>query len=233
MINSPLQDDFVFSIGPVPISIQVVTTWVIMVLLVSASFGLTRKLKLRAGPVQTVLETLVSSIETQIRDTLGRDPLPLRALIGTLFIYILCANWASLIPYVDSPTAHIETDAALAFIVFLAPPYFGVKLGGLGGYLKTFAEPSWFMIPLNIVEQVARNFALAIRLFGNIMSGALIASVILMLAGLLVPIPLMVLSVLIGAVQAYIFAILATVFIGSAFGENSQNTLQTQHPKET
>jgi len=147
------------------------------------------------------------------------DPRPYRPLIGTLFLYVLVANWSSLVPGIEPPTAHIETDAALALIVLAATIGYGIGARGIVGYLKTFAEPSWVMIPLNVVEQITRTFSLIVRLFGNIMSGVFVIGIVLSLAGLIVPIPLMALDLLTGAVQAYIFAVLATVFIGAAVGE--------------
>jgi F-type H+-transporting ATPase subunit a len=150
------------------------------------------------------------------------DPSPYRTLIGTIFLYVLIANWSSLLPGVEPPTAHLETDAALACIVFGATIVLGLRSRGLLGYLKTFAEPTWVMIPLNIVEQITRTFSLIVRLFGNVMSGVFVVGIILTLAGILVPIPLMALDLLTGAVQAYIFAVLATVFIGAAVGETQQ-----------
>ena len=146
-------------------------------------------------------------------------PKPYVPVIGTLFLFILAANWSSLVPGVEPPTAHIETDAALGLIVFFAIIYFGVRARGFNGYLKTFAEPTIFMTPLNLVETFTRTFSMIVRLFGNIMSGVFIIGIILSLAGLLVPIPLMALELLIGAIQAYIFTVLAMVFIGSAVSE--------------
>jgi F-type H+-transporting ATPase subunit a len=151
-------------------------------------------------------------------------PAPYVSLIGTLFLFILAANWCSLIPGVEPPTAHIETDAALGLIVFFAILYFGVRARGLVGYLKTFAEPTFIMIPLNIVESFTRTFSLIVRLFGNVMSGVFVVGIVLSLAGLLVPIPLMALDLLTGAVQAYIFTVLAMVFIGSALAEGRTPT---------
>jgi F-type H+-transporting ATPase subunit a len=146
-------------------------------------------------------------------------PKPYVPVIGTLFLFILAANWSSLVPGVEPPTAHIETDAALGLIVFFAIIYFGIRARGFGGYLKSFVEPTIFMTPLNLVETFTRTFSLIVRLFGNIMSGVFIIGIILSLAGLLVPIPLMALELLIGAIQAYIFTVLAMVFIGSAVSE--------------
>ena len=215
-MNSPLTTEPVFHLGPVPVTEPVIATWAIMIVLTVFSIIMARKLALRAGPVQAVVEAFVEVVDGQIRETMQTDPSPYRSLIGTLFLFILIANWTSLIPGVEPPTAHLETDAALAIIVAVATIYFGVRQQGLLGYLRTFAEPTWVMIPLNIVEQITRTFSLFIRLFGNVMSGVFVIGIVLSLAGLLVPIPLMALDLLTGAVQAYIFAILATVFIGAA-----------------
>nr|WP_238122379.1 MULTISPECIES: F0F1 ATP synthase subunit A [unclassified Xanthobacter] len=219
MISSPLVIEPLFHVGPVPITAPVVVTWGIMVALGGGCWLATRHLKLVPGRGQALLETVVSAIDSQIADTMQVNPAPYRALIGTIFLYVLCANWISLIPGLEPPTAHLETDAALALIVFVATLAYGVRARGLGGYLKTFAEPTWVMIPLNVVEQITRTFSLVVRLFGNIMSGVFVIGIILSLAGLLVPIPLMALDLLTGAVQAYIFAVLATVFIGAAVSE--------------
>src|SRR6185437_13306187 len=149
----------------------------------------------------------------QIRDTMRVEPKPFLPLIGTLFLFILTANWSSLIPGVEPPTAHLETDAALAAIVFAATLWFGITGRGLRGYLATFADPSLIMLPLNVMEMLTRTFSLIVRLFGNVMSGVFVVGIVLSLVGLLVPVPLMALDMLTGAVQAYIFSVLAMVFI--------------------
>ncbi|APZ51192.1 ATP synthase F0 subcomplex A subunit [Salipiger abyssi] len=218
-MESPLSLEPLFHLGPVPITAPVVVTWAIMLALALFARLATRRLTLIPGKLQTVLELLVTTIDDQIRDTMQRDPAPFRALIGTIFLYVLIANWSSLIPGIEPPTAHLETDAALALIVFAATIAFGISGRGLRGYLATFAEPSWVMIPLNLIEQITRTFSLIVRLFGNVMSGVFVVGIVLSLAGLFVPIPLMALDLLTGAVQAYIFAVLATVFIGAAVGE--------------
>lgn len=219
MIESPLSIKTAFTVGPVPVTEPVVVTWGLMAALALASFMVTRRLKVRPNRGQAVLELVVGAIEGQIRDTMGAAPRPYLSLIGTLFLFILAANWSSLIPGVEPPTGRIETDAALALIVFFAVIYFGIRARGFTGYLKTFAEPSFIMIPLNIVETFTRTFSLIVRLFGNVMSGAFIIGIILSLAGLIVPIPFMGIEMLIGAIQAYIFTVLAMVFIGSAINE--------------
>jgi F-type H+-transporting ATPase subunit a len=221
MIGSPLADPTEFNIGPVPVGGQVVVTWGVMAVLAGASWLLTRRLALQPSPRQAALELLVDSISTQIRDTMRAEPAPYLPLIGTLFLFIFTANWSSLVPGIEPPTAHIETDAALALIVLVAVVYFGIRARGVRGYLRTFAEPSFLMIPLNVVDTITRTFSLVVRLFGNVMSGIFVIGIVLSLAGLLVPVPLMALELLTGAVQAYIFSVLAMVFIGGAANEGS------------
>ncbi len=224
MIRSPLANETLFTIGPVPITEPVAVTWGLMAALALGGFLATRSLALAPSRMQTVLEVIVGAIEDQIRDTMRTAPAPYLPLLGTLFLFILIANWSSLIPGIDPPTAHLETDAALALIVFLAVIWFGIRARGVGGYLKTFAQPTIIMLPLNIVETFTRTFSLIVRLFGNIMSGVFIIGIILSLAGLLVPIPLMALDLLTGAVQAYIFTVLAMVFIGGAVSEGREDS---------
>jgi len=214
--SSPLESALLFELGPMRVSTAVVVTWLLMLLLATGSWLLTRRLSLRPTAMQSLLELLVETLDGQIRDTMQSSPERYRALIGSLFIFILAANWSSLIPGVDPPTAVLETDTALALVVLAASIGYGIAVKGLGGYLRTFAEPSWVMIPLNIVEQLTRTFSLIVRLFGNIMSGVFVIGIALSLAGLLVPIPFMALDLLTGAIQAYIFSVLAMVFIGAA-----------------
>lgn len=220
-MESPLVTKVLFSVGPVPISRPVVTTWVIIGIFGLASLFLRGSLKTVPGRLQSAVELLVVAIDHQLREVLQRDPAPFRALIGTIFLFILVANWTSLVPGAEPPTATLETDAAAALVVLGASIWFGVRSQGLIGYLRTFARPSWVMIPLNLIEQITRTFSLIVRLFGNIMSGVFVIGIVLSLSGLLVPIPLMALDLLTGAVQAYIFAILACVFIGAAVNDET------------
>jgi F-type H+-transporting ATPase subunit a len=218
-LKSPLSLEPLFQIGPVPLTEPVIVAWAVIAFLAGGSALATRRLSLLPSKTQASLEMVVSSIDSQIHDTMQTDPAPFRALIGSIFLFTLVSNWSSIIPGVEPPTAHIETDAAMALIVFVATLAWGVRTRGLRGYLATFAEPSWVMIPLNVVEQFTRTFSLIIRLFGNVMSGVFVVGIVLTLAGLIVPIPLMALDLLTGTVQAYIFAVLATVFIAAAAGE--------------
>jgi F-type H+-transporting ATPase subunit a len=218
-MNSPLQSTPLFHLGPVGISGAVVVTWGLMAALGLGAWLLTRRLALVPGSLQAACELLVETLDTQIRDTMRVDPAPYRAFVGGLFVFILAANWSSLLPGIEPPTAHIETDAALAALVFLAVIWFGVRANGVRGYLRSFASPNPLMIPLNFVESLTRTFSLLVRLFGNVMSGVFVVGIVLSLAGLLVPIPLMALDLLTGAVQAYIFAVLAMVFIAGVVAE--------------
>ena len=218
MSGSPFVHEPLFHLGPVPIGMPVVVTWGVMAVLTLAAVMLARPLSLIPSRRQAVLELLVEAIDGQIRETMRTEPAPFRPLIGTLFLFILAANWSSLLPGIEPPTASLETDAALGAVVFLAGVLYGVRARGLAGYLKSFAEPSWVMIPFNVIDHFMRTFSMIVRLFGNVMSGAFIIAIVLSLAGLLVPIPFMALEMLTGAVQAYIFTVLAMVFIGAAMG---------------
>jgi F-type H+-transporting ATPase subunit a len=224
MIESPLTTKTLFTIGPVPVTEPVVVTWGLMMALALAGWLAARSLALKPSRYQVVLELIVGAIGDQIQGTMRAAPKPYVPLIGTLFLFILMANWSSMVPGIEPPTAHIETDAALGLIVFLAIIYFGIRSRGVGGYLKTFAQPSIVMVPLNLVETFTRTFSLILRLFGNVMSGVFIIGIILSLAGLLVPIPLMALELMVGAIQAYIFTVLAIVFIGSAVSEGRSDS---------
>ncbi len=218
MNRSPLQTAILFHIGIVPISRTVVTTWGLMAALTVASWIVTRSFRVDAGGWQAMVETLVVGIEEQIAALLKRDAAPFLPLLGTLFIFLVVANLCGIVPGVTPPTASIETPAALAAIVFLSVHFYGVRIQGLGGYLKGYLRPNPVMLPFNILSELTRTFSLAMRLFGNIMSEEVMGAIVLALAGLLVPIPFMAFGILIGLVQAYIFSVLATVFIGGGIG---------------
>jgi F-type H+-transporting ATPase subunit a len=218
MQGSPLTSAVLFHLGPVAITRAVVTTWIIMAVLAIVCRLATRRLETQPDGRQAVLEVIVTGIAAQIEDVIRKDARPFLPMLGTLFIFLVAANLSGLLPGVEAPTSRIETPAALALIVFFSVHYFGVRARGLRGYLASFAEPKLIMLPLNILSEVTRTFSLMVRLFGNVMSGEFIIALVLALAGLFVPIPLMVLEILVGLVQAYIFTVLATVFIGAAVG---------------
>ena len=218
MQASPLTSTLLFHIGPVAITRPVVTTWIIMAVLTLVCRFVTRRLSMLPDRRQAVLEGIVTGIMGQIEDVIRKDGRPFLPLVGTLFIFLVIANLCGVLPGVEAPTGKIETPAALALIVFFSVHYFGVRARGLRGYLASFAEPKLIMLPLNILSEITRTFSLMVRLFGNVMSGEFIIGLVVALAGLFVPIPLMALEILVGLVQAYIFSVLATVFIGAAVG---------------
>ncbi|MDU1668378.1 MAG: F0F1 ATP synthase subunit A, partial [Bradyrhizobium sp.] len=213
-----LTSTLLFHIGPVAITRPVVTTWVIMAALALVCRFVTRRLAILPDGRQALLEGIVTSVAGQIEDVIRKDTRPFLPLLGTLIIFLVVANLSGVLPGVEAPTSKIETPAALALIVFFSVHYFGVRERGLRGYLASFAEPKLIMLPLNILSEITRTFSLMVRLFGNIMSGEFIIGLVVALAGLFVPIPLMALEILVGLVQAYIFTVLATVFIGAAVG---------------
>jgi F-type H+-transporting ATPase subunit a len=218
MQGSPLTSTVLFHVGPMTITRPVVTTWIIILVLTAACRLVTQRLQKLPDGRQAVLETIVTGIASQIEDVIRKDARPFLPLVGTLFIFLVGANLSGVLPGVEAPTSKIETPAALALIVFFSVHYFGVRSRGFRGYLASFAEPKLIMLPLNILSEVTRTFSLMVRLFGNVMSGEFVIALVVALAGLFVPIPLMVLEILVGLVQAYIFTVLATVFIGAAVG---------------
>jgi F-type H+-transporting ATPase subunit a len=213
---SPLVSTVLFHLGPVAITRPVVTTWAIIAVLAIAARLITRRLAPHPDRRGAALEAVVVGIMDQIESIIGKDPRPFLPLLGTLLIFLVAANLSGVLPGVEAPTGKLETPAALALIVFVAVHVFGVRARGWLGYLASFAKPKLIMLPLNILSEVTRTFSMMVRLFGNVMSGEFVIALVVALAGLFVPIPLMALEILIGLVQAYIFTILATVFIGAA-----------------
>jgi len=218
MIQSPLETVILFHIGIVPLSRTVVTTWGLIATLTVASWIATRSFRLVPSGWQAIIETVVVGIEEQIAALLNRDAAQFLPLLGTLFLFLVVANLCGLVPGLTAPTASIETPAALAAIVFLSGHFYGVRIRGLGAYLNGYLKPNPVMLPFNILSELTRSFSLAMRLFGNIMSEELVVAIVLALAGLLVPIPFMAFGILVGLVQAYIFSVLAAVYIGGGIG---------------
>ncbi len=216
--GTPLSTHVLFHVGPLPITDAVVVTWAIMAALAIGAAVVTRSLKVRPGAGQMVVEIIVTTISEQIEDAIKRPAAPLLPLIATLFIFLVVANLSMQLPGVPAPTARLETAAALALIVFVAAHVYGIRARGLKGYLAHYLKPNPLLLPLNILSELTRTLSLMVRLFGNIMSHELIIALLLAIAGLLVPIPIMALGILIGLVQAYIFTVLATIFLGAAIG---------------
>jgi F-type H+-transporting ATPase subunit a len=218
MHANPLKTEILFHIGPVPIAEAVVTTWLIMAALVLVSWLGLRKASVDAVGLQTALEVVIETVTSQLAEIMGGNSTRYVPLIGTLFLFLVCANLSAALPGVKAPTAHIETPAALATIVFLSVHYFGIRARGWRAYVKHYLRPNPILLPLNILSELTRTFSLMVRLFGNMMSHAFVLAIIVFLAGLIVPIPFLALGILIGLIQAYIFTVLAAVYIGAAVG---------------
>ena len=216
----------VFSVYGFAINATIVNTWIIMAILVGISLLVTRNLRPDVPPNRwrTALEVIVLGIQGQIREISQRPDSRLLYFAGTLFLFIVTSNLLMVVPGFDAPTASLSTTAALALSVLVAVPLFGIGSRGLGGYLKTYLEPSFIMLPFNIISEFTRGISLAIRLYGNIMSGAIIAAILLSVAPFFFPVVMDMLGLLIGLVQAYIFAILATVYISAAVTQNPDQT---------
>ena len=196
----------------------IVFTWGLMFVLVVGSIAITRKLStgLDRSRWQNLLEIVITTIEKQIADVGLRHPEKYLGFLGTLFLFVAAAAVCTVIPGYEPPTASLSTTVALALSVFVAVPLFGIEEQGLGGYLKSYVEPTFIMLPFNIISELSRTLALAVRLFGNMMSGSMILAILLTITPFIFPIAMSMLGLLTGMVQAYIFSILAAVYIAAA-----------------
>ncbi|MGO9578848.1 MAG: F0F1 ATP synthase subunit A [Desulfobaccales bacterium] len=204
--------------GPVLLNATMLYTWLVMALLVVGSWLGTRKLSTGAqiSPWQNLLEVLVAGMREQIRQISQQEPGPYLPFIGTLFVFISVSNLLTIFPGYRPPTYSLSTTAALALCVLAAVPFFGIARQGLRGYLSHYLKPTVLMLPFHILSELTRTLALAVRLFGNVMSGAMIGAILLAVVPLFFPLIMQLLELLIGQVQAFIFAVLATVYIASA-----------------
>jgi F-type H+-transporting ATPase subunit a len=212
-------DEMIFwQSGPCKLNGTIVFTWGLMLVLAVGSRLITRKLStdLERSRWQNILEIIVSGIEKQIEEVGLNQPRKYLGFLGTLFLFVAAASLCTIIPGYEPPTGSLSTTAALALCVFVAVPLFGVRNQGVRGYLRSYIEPTFIMLPFNIISELSRTLALAVRLFGNMMSGAMIIAILLTITPFLFPIFMTVLGLLTGMVQAYIFFILATVYIAAA-----------------
>ena len=195
-----------------------VFTWGLMFVLVVGSKLITRKLstELKRSRWQNLLEIIVTAIEKQIEEVGLPHPEKYLGFLGTLFLFVALAAVCTVIPDYAPPTGSLSTTAALALCVFVAVPMFGIEQQGLGGYLRTYVQPTVIMLPFNLISELSRTLALAVRLFGNMMSGAMIIAILLTITPYVFPLVMTVLGLLTGMVQAYIFTILAAVYIAAA-----------------
>jgi F-type H+-transporting ATPase subunit a len=192
-------------------------TWGLMLVLAVGANLVTRKLSTehKRSRWQNLLEIVVTAIAKQIEEVGLRHPEKYLGFLGTLFLFVAAASLCTVIPGYQPPTGSLSTTVALALCVFVAVPLFGISEQGLGGYLKSYVKPTFIMLPFNIISEISRTLALAVRLFGNMMSGAMIIAILLTITPFIFPIVMTLLGLLTGMVQAYIFSILAAVYIAA------------------
>lgn len=211
-----------FHVGPLAITSIVATTWGMMLVLTLFCWQATRNLTLDPGPLQTMLEGIVSAMEESINAVLPDRGQLLLPFIGTLWIYIIFANLVGVVPHLHAPTGNLSVTSGLALLVFLSVHWFGVRDQGLRNYLRHYVSPSPILLPFHLISEVTRTAALAVRLFGNIMSLEMAALLVLLVAGLLAPVPLLMLHIIEAMVQAYIFGMLALIYVAGAM-QSQQN----------
>jgi len=228
MADGRLLIEPVFELGPLEITSTVVTTWVIMATLWLSSWLLSRRLRSKPGPLQTAVEGIVTTIEDAVTSVAPRHTRHLLPFVGSLWIFLVVANLSGLFPGANAPTRDLSATAALAFLVFLSTHWFGIRIQGLRRYLHHYLVPSPILLPFHIISEITRTVALAVRLFGNIMSLEMAALLILLVAGFLAPVPVLMLHIVEALVQAYIFGMLALIYV--AGGIQSQQL--RQHDKE-
>ncbi len=204
--------------GFVKLNATIAFTWLLMVVLVAGSWLITRGLSTghQRSRWQNLLEIVVTTVLGQISEIGLREPRRYLGFLGSLFLYVAAATLFTIVPGFDPPTGSLSTTFALALCVFVAVPFFGIRDLGLRVYLKSYLEPTFIMLPFNIISEFSRTLALAVRLFGNMMSGAMILAILLVITPFLFPILMTALGLLTGMVQAYIFSILAAVYLAAA-----------------
>ncbi len=227
-------DEIIFwQYGFIKLNATVVFTWGLMLVLAVGSKLITRKLstEMERSRWQNLLEIVVTGIEKQIEEVGLNQPQKYIHFLGTLFLFVAAASLCTVIPGYEPPTGSLSTTVALALCVFVAVPFFGIKDHGVGNYLKSYIEPTFIMLPFNIISEISRTLALAVRLFGNMMSGAMIIAILLTITPFIFPIIMTVLGLLTGMVQAYIFSILAAVYIAAATRVRKPRTEAKAEPR--
>jgi F-type H+-transporting ATPase subunit a len=217
-VNLTSDQQILWQHGFLKLNGTIVTTWALMMVMALGSKLITRKLVREGTPSrwQCSLELIVTAIEEQIDEVGLKQPEKYVAFLGTLFLFVATASLCTVIPGYKPPTGSLSTTAALALCVFVGVPLFGIREQGLAGYLKTYTKPTPIMLPFNVISELSRTLALAVRLFGNMMSGVMIIGILLTITPFIFPIVMTALGLLTGMVQAYIFSILAAVYIAAA-----------------
>lgn len=202
-----------FQLGPLAVSETVITTWGIMLALFLVAWLSTRRLKLEPGLRQAALEGVVTAIEDAVEAVLPEHGARVLPFVATLWLFIVTANLTGVVPGLRGPTDDLSLTAALAILVFVSVHWYGIRIHGLRNYLRHYLEPNPILLPFHIISEISRTVALAVRLFGNIFSLELAALLVLLVAGFLAPVPVLMLHIVEALVQAYIFGMLALIYI--------------------
>jgi len=219
-----MENGFKLVIGPLQINDSVLTTWCIMLVFTLVAWLSTRKLKLFPDMGQTIVESIVAVIDEAILAVAPQHGRQIMPFIATLWLFLIVANLVSLIPGLHSPTRDLSVTSALAVLVFFSVHWYGIKTQGLKKYLRHYLSPSPILLPFHIISEFTRTLALAIRLFGNMMSLEMAAILILLVAGLFAPIPILMLHIIEALVQAYIFGMLALIYLAGAIQSQQLNS---------
>ena len=230
MPSGALTAAVMFQIGPLQVTTTTVTTWAIMVACGLLAWGATRRLRMEPGLLQTGVEAVVGLMEEQIRQVAPELTSELLPFVGTLWIFLLIANLSGLIPGVTSPTRDLSLTAALAVLVFLSVHWFGIRTRGARAYFRHYLKPTPLLLPFELISEVTRTVSLAVRLFGNMMSLGLTALLILFVAGFLVPIPILMLHIVEALVQAYIFGMLALIYVAGGLEAQAERQTERSQP---
>ncbi|MCQ2965789.1 MAG: F0F1 ATP synthase subunit A [Alphaproteobacteria bacterium] len=217
----------VFTIFSVPINWTIVSTWIVMAVLVLLALLAKKGISAngKTSRVQTAMEAIVLGMRDQIKEMSNDDPIKYLPLVGTFFLFIAMANILSIFPWFKIPTSSLSTTGAFAFAVLLAIPYYGIKNAGIKGYLKKYTEPTIFLLPMNVLSDFTSTLAMAIRLFGNMCSGVIIGSILMLLVPFILPLPMTILGLFSGFIQAYIFSVLTIIFVSAVSPVQKDETL--------
>ncbi|WP_036243264.1 F0F1 ATP synthase subunit A [Methylobacter luteus] len=218
-----MENELVFMLGPLAIGVSVLTTWGIMLVTAVLAWLATRRLDMLPGPLQAMVEGIVSALEEAVLAVAPEHGRQIMPFVGTLWLFLIVANLIGLIPGLHSPTRDLSVTSALAVLVFFSVHWFGIKTWGLKQYLRHYLAPSPILLPFHIISELTRTLALAIRLFGNIMSLEMTAMLILLVAGFLMPIPILMLHIVEALVQAYVFGMLALIYLAGAIQSQQLN----------
>ena len=206
----------VFRLGPLQVTSTVVNTWIIMAIVSAVFIILGKRLQVRPTRWQNALEWIVEAIDGLIRDMIPHNSRLFLPLVGTLAVFIAAANLGGLIPVIRSPTTDINTPLALAIVVFFSVHYYGIRQKGLVGHLRHYVEPIFILLPIELASELARTMSLTFRLFGNILGEEIVIAVLFLILPVLIPVPMMLFSIFTSVIQAYVFTLLAVVYISGA-----------------